>query len=595
MKTKLQWAVLFCLLSIISLLSTGCPTTNNTDAEEEEQLGTGGGPVITAQPMGGFYNAGDAIDPLVIAAESPDNGTLTYQWYKADSPGSNGAEVAGATDATYQPTDTAVGKTFYYCVVTNTSALTQATRKSAVAKIFILAEGSTFSANTTVTVDTTRNQYVRGFGGMYVVWTNFPDLTLQNMRTMFDPDGELGYNMLRIMIPPINTDIDQAMEDIINRVEYSSDTVDNSDYYDLVKYVNSKNGYVLASPWSPPKEWKSGGTINGGESLIAAYYGDYAEYLKKFCQNMFTHGAPLYAISIQNEPNYRAAYDGCDWTDNEMRDFFKTFGHFTDGVSGYGGGKSIPSVLTMNGESANIPTINNAALSDPVSRAAIDIIGRHVYGYQQNNYWGGNVVNKEKEVWMTEHNINSGNATSYPNDSTWNYVWKLMNDIDGSIRVNNESAFIWWALKRFYSMVGDGQYGTVENAILPRGYGLAHYAKVANETWRVNVTVTGTSNVNNASFNVDNTAAVVTAFESDDKNSISLVIFTPTTTTGTGGVDLGLVKIQLPETFTVGSATAIRSNASAQGKSETVLLDKSKTAVYVEVPRSNIVSVKLTK
>jgi O-glycosyl hydrolase len=593
MKTKLPWPALFGLLLIIGLLTAGCPTTNNPD--DDEETGPGGKPVITAQPMGGFYTEGDTIEQLVVTVDSSGGGTFTYQWYKASSAGASGTEIPGANAAAYQPTDTAAGETFYYCVVTNTSAENSPSQQSASAKITILPAGQTFTANTTVTVDTTRNQYVRGFGGMYVIWTNFPDLTLRNMQTMFDPAGSLGYNMLRIMIPPINTDIDQAMEDIINGLEYASDTVDNSDYYKLVKYVNDKNGYVLASPWSPPKEWKSGGTMNGGESLESSYYQDYADYLKAYCQNMYDNGSPIYAVSIQNEPNYEAGYDGCDWTADEMKDFFKKVGHFTDGVPGYGGGKSIPTVLTMNGESANNTAINDAALNDPDSRAAIDLIGRHTYGSQQNNYWGGSVVNKEKEVWMTEHNINSGNDTSYPNDSTWNYVWKFMNDVDLSIRLNNESAFIWWALKRFYSMVGDGQYGTVENSILPRGYGLAHYAKVANETWRVNATVTGTSNVNNGTFNVDSTEAKVTAFESDDGNSISLVIFTPTNTNGGNGVDLGWVKIQVPSTFTIGSATAIRSTASAQGQSETVILDKSKTAVYVQVPASNIVSVKLTK
>ncbi|MDR2019245.1 MAG: hypothetical protein LBQ14_00590 [Treponema sp.] len=601
MKTKLLWPALFGLLLIFGLLAAGCPTPNNPDNEEDEKekSGISGKPVIIAQPLSGFYNVGDAIE-VVVGAQSPDGGVLTYQWYKANSADSSGDKLENATSASYQPANTAAGDTFYYCVVTNTNETkqTSATQQSLTAKIAILPANETFTAQTTVTVDTaTRNQYVRGFGGMYTLWTNVPDLTLKDIETMFDPDGQCGYNMLRIMIPCLNTDIVQAMDDIISGDydNYNSDDVDNTDYFKLVKYVNQKNGYVLASPWSPPAEWKSGGTINGQEYLLPAYYGDYADYLKAFCKKMYDEGAPIYAVSIQNEPNYPANYDGCDWSDNEMRDFFKQVGHFTDGVPGYGGGQAIPVVLTMNGESANNTNINNAALNDPASRAAIDLIGRHIYGNQQSNYWGGTVVNKEKEVWMTEHNINGGNDTNYPNDSTWNYVWKFMNDVDLTIRLNNESAFIWWTAKRFYSMLGGGEYGTVDGKITPRGYGLAHYAKVAKETWRVGVTVTGTTNVNNTSFNLDSTAAKITAFESEDHNSISLVIFTPTTTSGGSGVDLGWVKIELPNDFTVRSATAIRSTASAQGKNETVMVDRSKNAVYVEVPPSNIVSVKVTK
>jgi O-glycosyl hydrolase len=135
-----------------------------------------------------------------------------------------------------------------------------------------------------------------------------------------------------------------------------------------------------------------------------------------------------------------------------MRDFFKEVGQFTQGVTGYGGGTGIPRVLIMNGESANTPNINFAALDDPVSRAAIDLYGRHVYGSQTETLWMSQYADYHEgstyqtECWMTEHNINSGNPEQpqlYYADSTWNYVWRFMNDVDLTIRLNNENAFIW--------------------------------------------------------------------------------------------------------------------------------------------------------
>jgi O-glycosyl hydrolase len=287
-----------------------------------------------------------------------------------------------------------------------------------------------------------------------------------------------------------------------------------------------------------------------------------------------------------------------------MRDFWIAVGHFTTGVPGFGGGQATPHVLTMNGESANNTNINDAALNNATSRAAIDLIGRHIYGNQLSNYWGGTVVNKQKEVWMTEHNINSGSESSYPNDSTWNYVWKFMNDVDVSIRLNNESAFIWWSSKRFYSLLGDGRYGTADNEILPRGYGLSHYARFANETTRVAAAVSGTTgtganisatNVNNTTFSVDSTAVKVTAFKSEDGNSISLVMFTPTNTSGNNGVNMGTVRINLPDDFTIGSAHAMRSTSSFKARSEDVIIGTDRKSAYVTLPASNILSVKFTK
>jgi hypothetical protein len=320
---------------------------------------------------------------------------------------------------------------------------------------------------------------------------------------------------------------------------------------------------------------------------------------------MYDNGAPIYAVSIQNEPNYSGDYDGCEWTGAQMRDFFKRVGHFTDGVKGWGGGHETPVVLTMNGETANNTNINDPAMDDPVSRAVIDIIGRHTYGNQLGRYVKALDVSPTKEVWMSEKNHNSGSVQAYPNDSTWNYVWLFMNDIDLSIRLNDESAYIWWALKRFYSFIGEGQYTTTEGTVLPRGYGLSHYAKYAKEMWRCGVSIEGTladgstsistSNVNNTNYNLYSTNAKVTAFVSEDGNTISLVMFTPTSSAGASGRDMGTVEINLPADFVASTATAMRSNASVKAKTEDVLLSADRTKAYVMLPPSSIVSVRFTK
>lgn len=322
---------------------------------------------------------------------------------------------------------------------------------------------------------------------------------------------------------------------------------------------------------------------------------------------MLDHGAPIYAISIQNEPNFMASYDGCEWEPEDMRDFFLQVKHFTTvptAIKGYGGGKEIPFVLTMNGESANHPNINDKALDNAESRGYIDVLGRHTYGDAFLRYAKALDVEPKKEVWMTEHNINSGNAIAYPNDSTWNYVWLFLNDLDLSIRQNDESAFIWWYIRRFYSAIGDGTYGTVEGVVYPRGYGLSHYAKYAKEMWRVGVSVTGTTkddkalnsgNVNPAVLSRTTTHARVTAFASEDGNTISFVMYTPTDTSGKNGVDMGTVRIQLPQGFIVDKADAMRSTAAGKAKKEEVLLSSDRNSALVMLPPSTILSVRFVK
>jgi O-glycosyl hydrolase len=443
--------------------------------------------------------------------------------------------------------------------------------------------GAVITVNTAV-----KYQYVRGFGGMDLPWGNVKALSIQDYETMYDPD-KLGYNIMRIMVLPDNTDPGKTLDNIIKG--------GRPNYVEGVKIVNKYGGYVLATPWSPPAAWKSNDSANGGGYLKKENYQDYADYLKSFCQIMAERGAPIYVISIQNEPNYFAdGYAGCEWEPEDMRAFFKEVGHFTDGAQGYGGGQSMPSVRTMNGESANVVTIHNSALADTQSRDAMDLLGRHLYGYQQqklSNLYG-------KEIWMTEYNINSGNDNP-ANDWTWNYVWKFMNSIDVSIRLNDENAFIWWTAKRFYSMLGDGYNNTTEGAVLPRGHGLSHYAKFASNTNRVGVNVSGTTaNINHGTFSDGEgssyvTSVKVTAYESLDGNSISLVMFSTTRADGTNGINMGTVKIQLPSGFIIGSATAMRSNSDLKSQKEDVTIGEDRNSAYVTLPAGTILSVLFKK
>jgi len=617
-------------------------------------------PNIITQPRDKMYKLGETPEPLRVLGRSRDSGAISYQWYKNSHPYISTATatlttaepVGGATNAEFTPqiNTSAAAEEYYYVVVTNTNTNvttteTTATTTSKVVKVSAAAF-DTLTANATVTVanpkdPTKRYQYVRGYGGMDVAWANFPRTYPEEMELMYNPDTGLGYNINRIMISPGKVDPIEGVQDLVN--------AHRPDYYENVKIVNKYGGYNLASPWSPPKEWKSNNSINGGGNLMPAYYRQYADYLRRFAQNMYDKGAPIYAISISNEPNYTAGYDGCEWTAVEMRDFYKQVGRFTNGVRGYGGGKYISTVLTVNGESANTPIINKEALMDPVSRSAIDLLCRHVYGEQTTTLWridrnGNNIPfnaatdtnttnilsrndGTKYEVWMTEHNLNSANATAYPNDSTWPYVWRFMNDIDLVMRLNNENAFVWWASKRFYSMLGDNSYGTRDGQVLPRGYGLSHYAKYTNDTHRIVADVSGTlvggaqitnetnsSNVNGRTFSLDNESARITAYASitsgkenapiidsaDDVEFISLVMWTPTSTSGSGGVDMGTVKIQMPAGFEIGSYTAIKSTAPVgttphYHEAYTVTIDPDRNAAYVTLNNSQMLSVKFIK
>jgi O-glycosyl hydrolase len=589
-------------------------------------------PVIIEQPKAGLYFDQAAITALTVEAESTDLGTLSYQWYSNTSATTVGGTAAsGATGKNFTPVVAADASVYYYVVVTNTNDNVEGEKTAATASRAVNVRRT--SAANVGTVHSTiqigdpadpanRFNYIRGYGGMEVLWGNFPETYPEDTELMYDPNS-LGYNMLRVMIPPTDTDIDANMLDAVTRLR--------PHYYDNVKIVNKYNGYVLASPWSPPKEWKSNNSVNGGGILRREYYQQFADYLKAFAQHMYNRGAPIYAISISNEPNYTAGYDGCEWEPEDTARFFKQVGHFTSGVKGYGGGRQIPRVLVMNGESANTPFFNTGGtttvgtggvLMDPDARKYVDLFARHIYGNRPLNLWAAGWDNSNPiEIWMTEHNINSANATAYPNDSTWDYIWRYMNDVDLTMRLNNENAFVWWASKRFYSMVGDGQYGTPEGTALPRGWGLSHYSKYTIDTTRIGFTMTGATadgaaisytkqadgrdadtnkEVNGAEGDMDNTTARITAYVSQDGSEISLIMWTPTNTTGSGGINMGTIQINMPDGFLIASATGIRSYKESPQRNVyhevyNVPIAADRKSAYVTLPASEIISVKFTR
>jgi peptidoglycan hydrolase-like protein with peptidoglycan-binding domain len=99
-------------------------------------------PVITAdlQNISTFKNTPVMLD---ASATVTDGGTVSYTWFK-DADGISGDGIAldpAVTTATYSPSVTTVGDSYYYCVVTNTNTgVTRnqtATKTSAIAKVTV--------------------------------------------------------------------------------------------------------------------------------------------------------------------------------------------------------------------------------------------------------------------------------------------------------------------------------------------------------------------------------------------------------------------------------------------------------------------------
>jgi O-glycosyl hydrolase len=572
------------------------------------------------------YILGDTIDPLTVTATSPDGGELSYQWYSCGSQteydSGTGTLIPGATVSSYTLEPETVGVFRYYVLVTNTKGGKSETVKSGLYTIIIYDQ----SANAIFTVNTANvYQYVRGYGAMDCPWGNVVALDIQDYEKMYNPN-ELGYNIMRIMILANNTDVSVTMDNLTRPNGSRPNQIEG------VKIVNKYGGYVLATPWSPPAAWKTNNHINAGGTLKPEHYQDFANYLNDFSRYMLNKGAPIYTVSMQNEPSYNAeGYEGCEYTPAEHLAFWQAVGNFTSKPgtpTGWGGGKQRDHVMAMSGEAhSGLGYLNSVAMNTTVE-PQIDIMGRHIYGagvdpggtpsstatggasaLKWGTTWRAARETAGRETWMTEYNTNTGNAQ----DATYNYVWQFLNNVDLTIRLNCENAFIWWTAKRFYSMIGDGsrigstQTTTTNHAVLPRGYALSHYAKFSKEMYQVGLTASGTlsngttaigtGNFNHtAAFDENSSTARATAFMSEDGNTISLVMFTPTTTSGSGGYNMGDIRIVLPEDFTIETATAMRSTSANGGAPviETVTVGTDRRCAYVNLPAGQILSVRFT-
>jgi glucuronoarabinoxylan endo-1,4-beta-xylanase len=304
-------------------------------------------------------------------------------------------------------------------------------------------------------------QKITGFGG----FVNSPQFTYNHMteaeiRKLWGENSVTGYNIMRLYIPVAGT----------------TGTTNWNQCVATAKLAKELGLIVFASPWSMPADWKEYNTVNAvyddngtrrDNYLKEEYYDDYADYLERFVQYLRNNGVELDAISIQNEPDERASYAGCIWTPAQIAKFLR---ENRDRISCP---VIAPEPVGLKDEYAD------ALLADDML-PHFDIFGGHQYMSPQSHHRQFHA--KGKEVWMTEYLI------SWP-DGSRNVNWATdAFDFAGKINLcmtMDVNAWIHYAAKRYYALMGDGLNGTTTGEITKRGYILSHFAKYTTGTTRI--------------------------------------------------------------------------------------------------------------
>ncbi|MEJ2543954.1 MAG: hypothetical protein P8Y99_07785 [Calditrichaceae bacterium] len=121
---------------------------------------------------------------------------------------------------------------------------------------------------------------------------------------------------------------------------------------------------ILASPWYAPGNMVE--TVNGESRVKYDMYDDYAAHLDSFASYMANNGAPIYGLSVQNEPEYGENWTG--WTINEIFTFMKENAYAINGTK------------VMAPESFHFDrAYSDPILNDSIACANTDIICGHRY------------------------------------------------------------------------------------------------------------------------------------------------------------------------------------------------------------------------
>ncbi len=285
------------------------------------------------------------------------------------------------------------------------------------------------------------HQVIKGFGAANILpWR--PDMTDSEIQTAFGTgDNHLGFTILRLRVPPDSN-------------QWNANLATAKKAYDMgVK--------IIATPWSPPASMKTNNSLVSGE-LMESSYSDYAAFLNAFVNYMARNGVPLYAISIQNEPDVRVTYESCDWNAAQFLNFCKN------------NAQSIGARIIMPESFHFDHSLSDPTLKDSVAAANVSIIGGHIYGGGISPY--PLAESKGKEVWMTEYLINS--PGSGPNmDTSWAAALLTAQSINNCMNADM-NAYVWWYIVRYYGPIDDGTYNSADKGnITKKGYVMSQFAR----------------------------------------------------------------------------------------------------------------------
>ena len=370
----------------------------------------------------------------------------------------------------------------------------------------------------TIMVSDTRLQTVTGFGGACCDGAMCPFGSDTNpVKLLYGKESKIGLNIMRMEISP------NFVGDVVVPEWGNWDTpYDWKGSLPSAKIVKQHGGIVFGTPWSPPGEYKTNGTAQGGNAddqgnkegrLRKDCYEKFFPWLNTFLKYMKQNGVNVDAVSIQNEPDWWVSYSGCLYTPEEQLDLVKNYAHMLDRETYKG-------VRLISAEPLGFdPKYSNKLMNDATARDQIDIIAGHIYGHPPLVNMKNAAILAEKygkEVWMTEHSV-SDYLDHLPE---WHDQLIFAEELNECMLAGC-TAYIYWYMRAHWAFVGTGEAkynpGNAKNRLLPRAYVMSHFSKnVTGSTrlgTRANVTMGTNSEFETSAYIKDDSLLIVMAID----------------------------------------------------------------------------------
>ena len=322
-----------------------------------------------------------------------------------------------------------------------------------------------------ITIDwASRRQMLDGFGA--ASGGNVPTMTPAQL-DFFYTDAGIHLTFIRLDIYPDLVDCD-TNEGAGKCVKVNAGATLSAADLTNAQGAVARGAVVWAAEWSPPGPMKSnrsfmtGGAMENGPD--DANFKELAEIQTSFVTLLTqTYGMPIYALSVQNEPDLSTSYPSCTWTPQQIHDYIPYLASALR-KAGYGSTK-----LVVAEPSSWQNTYASVAMRDARVAAEIGILAAHGYRSKATPLSYDNLTGQHQ--WQTEvsdFDIYDGSIGSALTYATMIHDWLTV------ARVNS---WQYWLLTGQDDFPDNEGLTDVKGNIAKRAYAFGNFSKFVRPGW----------------------------------------------------------------------------------------------------------------